>query len=415
MSRPPPPPPAIQQMVSEEYEDAESADRDYNPHRYSRQPAPSSTYDSSPGVPYGSPTRDRSEEEYFSHKVAARQSYHPPPPPPPAAAPPPPVPTSPVTAPPPMIPPISTAPPVPTHGHQPSYSMTSPSSSQPPSRGATRGSIDVTRNPRRSMDVSRPDHGRGYMANDVDMAESSLWWTHADMPPPVFKGRADILCEVEKGFSQDQSTLSKDVYVLYPDYSQTVITVEYSAANPVDASFLQRHEPPPQQPRQDQLASAHDQFGRRISSAASNKLNTTVGDGSPFAFVRAVLEPLKKEALMPVGVRAYGAQVYSNMANASVQQADVIQPGDIITFRGASFRGHKGTMHQRYSIDVGKPDHVAVVVDWDGTKKKIRAFEQGRESRKVKIESFKLSDMRSGECRVWRVMPRSWIGWDAAQ
>jgi myosin tail region-interacting protein MTI1 len=31
---------------------------------------------------------------------------------------------------------------------------------------------------------------------------------------------------------------------------------------------------------------------------------------------------------------------------------------------------------------------VAVVAVWDGTKKKVRAWEQGRESKKVKLESF---------------------------
>ena len=70
-------------------------------------------------------------------------------------------------------------------------------------------------------------------------------------------------------------------------------------------------------------------------------------------------------------------------------------------------------MHQKYSVEVGKPDHVGVVVDWDGTKKKVRAWEQGRESKKVKMESFKLGELRSGEVRVWRVMARSWVGWDS--
>lgn len=69
-------------------------------------------------------------------------------------------------------------------------------------------------------------------------------------------------------------------------------------------------------------------------------------------------------------------------------------------------------MHQKYNIEVGRPDHVAVVVDWDGTKKKVRAWEQGRESRKVKMESFKLGDLRSGEVKVWRVVARAWVGWE---
>jgi microsomal dipeptidase-like Zn-dependent dipeptidase len=36
----------------------------------------------------------------------------------------------------------------------------------------------------------------------------------------------------------------------------------------------------------------------------------------------------------------------------------------------ARFQGHRGTMHQKYTAEVGKPDHVGIVVDWDGTKKK---------------------------------------------
>jgi hypothetical protein len=70
-------------------------------------------------------------------------------------------------------------------------------------------------------------------------------------------------------------------------------------------------------------------------------------------------------------------------------------------------------MHAKYSAEVGKPDHVAVVSEWDGTKKKVRAWEQGRESKKVKVESFKLDDLRSGEVKIWRVMPRSWVGWNS--
>lgn len=68
-------------------------------------------------------------------------------------------------------------------------------------------------------------------------------------------------------------------------------------------------------------------------------------------------------------------------------------------------------MHSKYSVEVGKTDHVGVVIEWDGTKKKVRAWEQGRESKKVKLESFKFGDLRSGEVKVWRVMARNWVGW----
>lgn len=280
----------------------------------------------------------------------------------------------------------------------------------------TRASLDVPRGlpaVRRSMDVSRPSIDQGYIAMDVDLAEGTLWWTKPNMPPPVFQGRNDLLFEIEESSSSGQGgkpTVTKDVYILFLDYSQTVISVEYDPRNPSDANLEQRHEPPPHQPRQDQLERAHTQLGARISEAVNKVQHTTVGDGTPFGLVQHLLTPLS-DAVHPIGTRAYGALVYANLANASVQQNDEIRAGDIVSFRNARFQGHRGTMHQKYSAEVGKPDHVGIVVDWDGTKKKIRAWEQGRESKKVKMESFKLNDMRSGECKVWRVMPRSWIGW----
>ncbi|KAL8972276.1 MAG: hypothetical protein Q9183_000633, partial [Haloplaca sp. 2 TL-2023] len=139
-------------------------------------------------------------------------------------------------------------------------------------------------------------------------------------------------------------------------------------------------------------------FGTRIAEGALSKKETVVGDGTPNALILDLMSSLPS-ALRPVGTRAYGALVYTNLANASVQQFDEIRAGDIITFRNAKFQGHRGAMHAKYSAEIGKPDHVGVVVDWDGTKKKIRAWEQGRENRKVRAEGFKLGDLRSGEVK----------------
>lgn len=265
------------------------------------------------------------------------------------------------------------------------------------------------------MEQSRPAGDQGFIASDLDLGENSLWWSHPNEIPPTFAGRKDILHEVEESTSSKRggkTTISKDIYILYMDYSQTVITATFDATNPSDVKLEQRHERPPPPLRQDQLENASVQFGARIAEQADKKQNTTVGDGVSYSLVIELMRPLAS-VLLPVGVRAYGALVYANLANATVQQHDEIRAGDVVTFRNAKFQGHKGTMHQKYAVDVGKPDHVGVVVDWDGTKKKIRAWEQGRDSRKVKMESFKLGDLRSGEVRVWRVMGRRWVGWES--
>lgn len=256
----------------------------------------------------------------------------------------------------------------------------------------------------------------GFVANDVDLSPSTRWWAQPNGIPPVFQNRNDILFESEDLPSKKRDgtlSITKEVFVLFQDYSQTIITAQFDAKDVSDVKMSQRHEQPPTRLRQDQLEQAHEQYGRKIIDSVLSKKEVVVGDGTPQGLIAELLKPLPG-VLLPVGRRAYGALVYANLANASTQQNDEIRPGDIITFRNTKFQGKHGSLHAKYTAEVGKPDHVGVVAEWDGTKKKVRAWEQGRESKKNKIESFKLDDLRSGEVKIWRVMPRSWVGWQGA-
>lgn len=287
----------------------------------------------------------------------------------------------------------------------------------PPNKPLIKQSLDLNRaavaGVRRSMDLNRMSMDSGFIANDVDLAVSSQWWTVKKSLPPVFSSRKDILTESEDTSSisdTNQPVVTRELFVLFHDYSQTIIAAQYNPKDPSDCQLEQKHEGPPARLRQDQLEDAHERFGKRVIEAVSVRQNTIVGDGTPQGLILELLKPLAG-VLMPVGTRAYGAVVYSNMANASTQQFDEIRPGDIVTLRNTRFQGKHGSMHTKYTAEVGKPDHMGVVAEWDGTKKKLRAWEQGRESKKVKLESFKLDDLRSGEVKIWRLMPRSWVGW----
>ncbi|KAI2607407.1 uncharacterized protein GGS25DRAFT_331807 [Hypoxylon fragiforme] len=304
----------------------------------------------------------------------------------------------------------------PTQPPQSASSYNSPTLPPPGSRGpppappVNRLPIRKSLDARRSVDATRPSMETGFVANEIDLAVHTQWWLSATMIPPIFQGRRDIYTEV--GESTSGTSVTKEVSILFQDYSQTVITVRFDSQAPTEAVFEQRHEAPPRSLRQDELEEAYERFGRSVASAVASKKDTVVGDGTPQALILELLKPLK-DALLPVGTRAYGALVYANLANASTQQNDEIRPGDIVSIRNAKFQGKHGPMHAKYSMEVGKPDHVAIVSEWDGTKKKVRAWEQGRESKKVKQESFKLEDLRSGEVKIWRLMPRSWIGWSS--
>ena len=108
--------------------------------------------------------------------------------------------------------------------------------------------------------------------------------------------------------------MTKSIHVLYMDYSQTVITAQFDARDNSNVSFEQVHEPPPARLRQDQLEDAHLKFGARIAENAASKKETIVGEGTPNALVLGLITSLP-DALLPVGVRAFGALVYANLAN----------------------------------------------------------------------------------------------------
>ncbi|RFU77322.1 hypothetical protein TARUN_4874, partial [Trichoderma arundinaceum] len=287
----------------------------------------------------------------------------------------------------------------------------------PPVGSRGRASMDMPRPslsaPRRSIDHHRPSMDSGFIAGDIDLAVQSGWWKQSNQVPPVLQGRKDIYFECDETTTTNQgekTIISRETFILFQDYSQTILTARYDPYDPSTVELEQRHEAPPKAMRQDQMEEAYDTFGRRISASAIGKKDQVVGDGTAQSFVLEMIRPLE-DALLPISTRSYGALVYANMANASTQQHDVIRPGDIITIRNAKFQGKHGPMHAKYSIEVGKPDHVGVVAEWDGTKKKVRAWEQGRDGKKVKQESYKLDDLRSGEVKIWRVVSRNWVGW----
>ncbi|KAL1800030.1 hypothetical protein ACET3X_000372 [Alternaria dauci] len=352
-----------------------------------------------PSMPPMSQRQQSDDEDDLYSSPPSQKSHDRPPPPPPQAPPhqhaPPPPPQ--LQAPPPQERPVS---------------MFSPISTETPPRILnTRKSLDAAQmlTTRSSMDQSRPATNQGFIASDIDLGVSSHWWTQPKLLPPSLQGRKDVLVDMKE--SQSGNTVEKLIKVLYLDYSQTVISARFEATNVSDVDLEQRNEPPPPSQRPDQLENAYEQFGRSIAKTIESKQNTVVGNGTPHGLVDELLKPFN-DALPPISTRSYGALVYANLANASTQSYDEIRPGDIISFRNAKFQGKTGPMHARYAMDVGKPDHVGVVVEWDGSKKKVRAWEQGREHKKVKPESFKMGDLRSGEVRVWRVMSKSWVGWN---
>lgn len=428
---------------------------DYDPYKYSpgtaaaasrSPPARPAPPPSMPSMPPPAPVQYQEDDDDELYSPSTRQSTDRPrksmdraPPPLPAQAPPPPMPFQ---APPQYD---RAPPPLPTQGPPPSHLEAAPP--LPAGRAPMRPSMDQERSfnpssrmsidpgpPRQSSSGFRPDVvDPGFIAHEVDMGEASKWWSQPNVPPPPIQGRNDVLYEIEelpRSSQGGKTVISKEVFVLYQDYSQTVITARFDSSNADDVEFQQRQEGPPAKLRQDQLENSWNRFGMGISKLVEKMTGSVaINDGSSHALIIELLRGMPA-ALPPVGTRAYGALVYANLGNASVQQFDEIRPGDIVSFRNAKFSGkHSGALHSKYSLDVAV--HVGVVTEWDGTKKKVRVAEQGRDANgegdgakgsssskdkkkkkgKIEVESYRLGDLRSGEVRVWRVVGREFVGW----
>jgi hypothetical protein len=247
---------------------------------------------------------------------------------------------------------------------------------------------------------------------EENILEGHQWWLEPAAPPLAFKNRPDLVFEVEDSTSTKRggrTTITREVYVLYGDYSQTIITAQYDRDDPSQAALTQRHLPPPPPPSKNDLELRHDQIGSQIIAISQAKLGSCVGDGSSLALVNEVFSKL--EGCLPsAGVRSHGALVYSNLGNSSTTQFDEIRPGDIVAFRSAVFQ-ISGGLRGKSTTEVGKPDHVAVIQEWNGIKKKLKVLEQRREHKKVAHNSYKIGDLKSGEVHVFRPMPRSWVDW----
>jgi len=295
------------------------------------------------------------------------------------------------------------------HAEEP-YSPPSPS--PPTFRGSIpeRSSQETSRN-RASVEATRREVP--YMAmKEENLQTGRQWWLQNDAPPDAFRNRSDLVYEIEDTTSTRRGNhviVNRQVYILFSDYSQTQVIAQYDRDDPSRVTLSQRHMPPPPQPTKSDLEARHEQIGHQVVALAQMKVGASVGDGSALALVHDVFSKLEN-CLPSAGARSHGALVFSNFGNSSARQFDEIRPGDVVAFRNAIFQVHGG-LRGKSTLEVGKPDHVAIIQEWNGSKRKLKVLEQRQDNKRVSSNAYRLGDLRSGEVHVFRPMPRSWVDW----
>ncbi|CAG83159.1 YALI0B14971p [Yarrowia lipolytica CLIB122] len=432
---PPPPPPATERSAPPPPPERAAAPPPPPPVPGSPQvPPPSMPHQHAPAVP-GAPAPPVPHAVPPPPPPHAPDAHHAPQPP--SRAPPPPVPNAsppmPRHAPPPQAAPVPPAlqhvPPPPQHAPAPPAPSGAPAPPVPtgvpvpPPHGTPPGApagappgLSRTSTSRRSR--TSVDLHSGYLARDLDLGENSQWWLEPNGIPPALLQRVragEAIYEMEDNETHKRggrTQLSRDIYVVYADYSQTTISAQWTTEG--GATFEQSSTPPPSPWPQPKLEEAHKLNGRKMVDLAHRQFGQLVADGSLAPQCVASI----KDAMPSIGGRAFGALVYANMGNATTQQYDEIRAGDVVVFRNASFSSKGGLGKKSSVVEVGVAvPHSGVVYEWDGTKRKLRVFEQhekdlGTGSAKVKQESYRLADLKSGEVKVYRVVGREYVGWD---
>src|SRR5208282_4695351 len=103
---------------------------------------------------------------------------------------------------------------------------------------------------RSSMEPHRRE-GSYISMKEENIQDGQQWWLDPGSPPFAFRNRKDLTYEVEDSTSMRRgghTSVTREVYILFSDYSQTIITVQYDRDEPSRATLSQRHLPPPPPP-----------------------------------------------------------------------------------------------------------------------------------------------------------------------
>lgn len=262
------------------------------------------------------------------------------------------------------------------------------------------------------------------LAQDIDLDQASGWWLSDPVQlPSSLRGRQDLHHEVDGSSKMKKGKwiVTLDLHVLFADLSQSIITVSYAQGDtsPSAATLSQRHNPPPPPPSPAELQRWSSTLGSGVLGFAFQQTGHAVGDGSSAALIKEAIRTVRS-ALRPIGNASFGHLLYeAQEGHANQNEENDIRPGDIAVLSKAKFHGRRGiASYTHFAGFDSRGPQVSIVTEFDKSKRKIRVLEQrdstdenGSSGRHGVVESnsYKVTDVKSGSVRVYRLMDASTI------
>ncbi|CAH6721134.1 myosin tail region-interacting protein MTI1 [[Candida] jaroonii] len=321
---------------------------------------------------------------------------------------PPPIPST-STSQPPNVPAPNSAPPVPPTPSVPvpgiQRASTDASRLTHTNTGSSMGSFKRT-----STDLSRGTQAEicfDNLQNELLNLENSNWWLKDLLPEFLtIKIGSELIFEVDSNQITkrgNRTKVYKDYYILFYDLSQIVFELEYELQDPrTTVKFTNLDQKPIPLVRKDLLDKYYHTYSNEIL-----KIVGGLGNINNNSLVSVVTSKLGG-SLPPIGSKSFGVPIYKNVNNHNVSKTDDIRPGDILCIKNGKFQIHKGLGSK--TLIVGDEEiYSSIIGEFDPKKEKFKVFESVNGN--IKQTSYKTSEMKSGQIRVFRIVGRDYVDW----
>ncbi|CAI4571977.1 ASN_collapsed_G0030000.mRNA.1.CDS.1 [Saccharomyces cerevisiae] len=262
-------------------------------------------------------------------------------------------------------------------------------------------------------------HDVGEISNNVkiEFNAQERWWINKSAPPAISNLKLNFLMEIDDHFISKrlhQKWVVRDFYFLFENYSQLRFSLTFNSTSPEKTvTTLQERFPSPVETQSARILDEYAQrFNAKVVEKSHSLINSHIGAKN---FVSQIVSEFKDEVIQPIGARTFGATVLSYKPEEGIEQLmkslQKIKPGDILVIRKAKFEAHK-KIGKNEIINVGMDSaapYSSVVTDYDFTKNKFRVIEN--HEGKIIQNSYKLSHMKSGKLKVFRIVARGYVGW----
>ncbi|CCK68934.1 Bbc1p KNAG_0B05000 [Huiozyma naganishii CBS 8797] len=237
----------------------------------------------------------------------------------------------------------------------------------------------------------------------VQLTEEDPWWAGKTptAPEQVQATKLKYVLEVEdhRITRRDAETwIFRTVYLLFENFTVLSLALVYKESSPLDTAKLVDQKLTPFHTAQPLNAF----YNKDIINQCQVVVNRNVGHG----FVSDVIHGLGKDVVLPIGHRTFGVPIFSikfgeQTDNNALAQ---VQPGDVFVVRKGRFERHGKIV----ALGDTEP-YVAIITDFDPNKKKLKVVEE--RDGIATTSSYKLGHLQAGRLKIFRVVPRSYIGW----